>query len=212
MAVEERPVLVAPGPFPDLRASQVAGAIGRGLERAGLMPPDLCPLADGGAGTIDALLPRLGGEARDGYALVDDGGTAIVEAPEHVAAAAAAGAQVIVLAAAGEVAEPSGTRVVRADPGFVLDELEFDARMRAARAIVTGTGRLDQGALSGLVFEVGTRARQAGVPLHAIVGADALDSFAKRIIDLQLVLEASTPAELAAAGEELGRALASGAA
>ena len=33
------------------------GAIGRGLERAGLMPPDLCPVADGGEGTLDALLP-----------------------------------------------------------------------------------------------------------------------------------------------------------
>ena len=40
----------------------MAGAIGRGLERAGLMPPDLCPVADGGEGTMDALLPRLGGE------------------------------------------------------------------------------------------------------------------------------------------------------
>ena len=26
------------------------------------MPPDLCPVADGGEGTIEALLPALGGE------------------------------------------------------------------------------------------------------------------------------------------------------
>ena len=26
------------------------------------MPPDLCPVADGGEGTLDALLPQLGGE------------------------------------------------------------------------------------------------------------------------------------------------------
>jgi len=26
------------------------------------MPPDLCPVADGGEGTLDALLPGLGGE------------------------------------------------------------------------------------------------------------------------------------------------------
>src|SRR3954463_14590441 len=63
MVVPERPVLVAPDSFKGtFRASQVAGAIGRGLERAGLMPPDLCPVADGGEGTLDALLPGLGGE------------------------------------------------------------------------------------------------------------------------------------------------------
>ena len=59
----ERPVLVAPDSFKGtFRAAEVAGAIGRGLERAGLMPPDLCPLADGGEGTMEALLLALGGE------------------------------------------------------------------------------------------------------------------------------------------------------
>ena len=94
MAVPERPVLVAPDSFKGtFNAAQVAGAIGRGLERAGLMPPDLCPVADGGEGTLDALLPQLGGElsrasrcagplgepVRTGFGLVEDGGTAIVE-------------------------------------------------------------------------------------------------------------------------------------
>src|SRR6201992_2122591 len=65
LPVRERPVLVAPDSFKGtFRAPQVAGAIGRGLERAGLMPPDLCPVADGGEGTLDALLPQLGGEMR----------------------------------------------------------------------------------------------------------------------------------------------------
>ena len=63
MPFAERPVLVAPDSFKGtFSAAQVAGAIGRGLERAGLMPPDLCPVADGGEGTLDALLPQLGGE------------------------------------------------------------------------------------------------------------------------------------------------------
>ena len=54
---------------------------------------------------------------------------------------------------------------------FVLDAVGFDARMRAARAVVTGEGRLDSQSLAGkLVSEVATRARQAGVPCHAIVG------------------------------------------
>src|SRR3954463_8374236 len=93
MAVRERPVLVAPDSFKGtFSAAKVAGAIGRGLERAGLMPPDLCPVADGGEGTLDALLTQLGGEyvaaegsdplgrpVRAGYALLEDGGTALVE-------------------------------------------------------------------------------------------------------------------------------------
>jgi glycerate kinase len=94
---------------------------------------------------------------------------------------------------------------------FVLDALGFDDRMRASRAVVTGEGRLDQQTLEGkLVGEIGTRARQAGVPLHAIVGRDELDAFGKRIIDLQVVREATTLAEIEAAGEELGEALAEG--
>src|SRR3954452_9074203 len=93
MVVAERQILVAPDSFKGtFRAPQVAGAIGRGLERAGLIPPDLCPVADGGEGTLDALLPQLGGElvAREvqdplgrpvtaSFGLVEDGGTAIVE-------------------------------------------------------------------------------------------------------------------------------------
>src|SRR3954464_2949638 len=92
--MQERPVLVAPDSFKGtLRAAQVAGAIGRGLERAGLVPPDLWPGADGGEGTLDALLPQLGGELEGAkvhdplgreitaqFGLVEDGGTAIVEA------------------------------------------------------------------------------------------------------------------------------------
>jgi glycerate kinase len=93
MTVPERPVLVAPDSFKGtFRAAEVAGAIGRGLERAGLLPPDLCPLADGGEGTMEALLLALGGEThvadvhdplgrplRAPFGLVEDGGTAVLE-------------------------------------------------------------------------------------------------------------------------------------
>jgi glycerate kinase len=335
MVVRERPVLVAPDSFKGtFRAAQVAGAIGRGLERAGLMPPDLCPVADGGEGTLDALLPQLGGEligieARDPlgrrrqaqFGLVEDGGTAIVEMAaasglglvaederdawaastygtgELIAAAAKAGAAVILVAVGGSATTDGGAGALAAieeagglggarivvlcdvrtpweaaprvfgpqkgaddalvarleerldalatslprDPRgvpmtgcagglsgglwaahgavlergaqFVLDALDFDTRMRASRAVVTGEGKLDQQTLEGkLVGEIGTRARQAGVPLHAFVGRDALDPFGKRIIDLQVVRETTTLAELEAAGEELGAALATGAA
>jgi glycerate kinase len=333
MALPERPVLVAPDSFKGtFRASEVAGAIGRGLERAGLMPPDLCPVADGGEGTMDALLPGLGGEVvaagahdplgrdlRGCFALVEDGGTAIVETAtasglglvaeeerdaweastygtgELIAAAAQSGAQVVVVAVGGSATTDGGEGALRAieeagglggarlvvlcdvrtvfedapkvfgpqkgadpamvsklerrldelasrwqrdprgvpmtgcagglsgglwavhratlEPGapWVLDALGFDERMRASRAVITGEGKLDEQTLQGkLVGEIGTRARQAGVPLHAIVGRDDLDPFGKRMIDLMRVIEATDREQMEAAGEALGRELAEG--
>jgi glycerate kinase len=311
--VQERPVLVAPDSFKGtFAAAKVAGAIGRGLERAGLMPPDLCPVADGGEGTLDVLLTRLGGElvaaevsdplgrpVKAGFALLEDGGTALVEMAAasglNLAAAVEAGAQVVLVAVGGSATTDGGAGALEAieeagglrgarivvlcdvrtpfeaaakvfgpqkgadeamvgkltdrlreqaqslprdptgvpltgcagglsgglwaalgavlEPGapFVLDALDFDARMRASRAVVTGEGKLDQQTLQGkLVGEIGTRARQGGVPLHAIVGTDALDPFGKRIIDLQCVQAATTLDELEAAGERLGAALRDG--
>jgi glycerate 2-kinase len=329
----ERPVLVAPDSFKGtFRATQVASAIGRGLERAGLMPPDLCPVADGGDGTLEALVVQLGGETaadtvldplgreiRAGYALLEDGGAAIVEMAaasglslvaederdawaastygtgQLIAAAVEAGAQVVMVGVGGSATTDGGAGALEAieergglrgakvvvlcdvrtpwersaevfgpqkgaDPDmvkklskrldelaqtfprdprgvpmtgaagglsgglwavhkadlqlgapFILDALDFDERMRASRAVVTGEGRLDEQTLEGkLVGEIGTRARQAGVPLHAIVGTDALDPFGKRIIDLMRVIEATDLRELEAAGEALGKELAEG--
>jgi glycerate kinase len=329
----ERPVLVAPDSFKGtFRAAEVAGAIGRGLERAGLMPPDLCPLADGGEGTMEALLLALGGEVagvevqdplgrpvQAQFGLVEDGGTAVLEMAsasglglvaeaerdawaastygtgELICAAVDAGAQVVLVGVGGSATTDGGAGAIEAidahgglggarivvlcdvrtpferapavfgpqkgadpamvarleerldalarrlprdprgvpmtgaagglsgglwaaygaalEPGaqFILDALAFDERMRAARAVVTGEGKLDQQTLEGkLVGEIGTRTRQAGVPLHAIVGTDRLDAFGKRIIDLQLVQEATNLADMEAAGERLGHGLAEG--
>src|SRR3954453_23322617 len=329
----ERQVLVAPDSFKGtFRATEVAAAIGRGLERAGLMPPDLCPVADGGEGTLEALVVQLGGETaaarvRDplgreiqaGYALIEDGGTALVEMAaasglglvaederdawaastrgtgELIAAAVAAGAAVVLVAVGGSATTDGGAGALEAieeagglrgakivvlcdvrtpfedaapvfgpqkgaapdmvprlterlheqaaafprdprgvpmtggagglsgglwaafgavlEPGapWGLDALDFAARMRAARAVVTGEGKLDEQTLQGkLVGEIGTRARQAGVPLHAIVGTDRLDPFGKRIIDLMRVFEATDLAAMEVAAETLGRRLATG--
>lgn len=91
-----------------------------------------------------------------------------------------------------------------AGAGFVLDALDFERRMRAAHAVVTGEGRLDDQSLVGkAVSEVATRARQAGVPCHAVVGVNALDRFGARILDLQSVTEAGTTQQLKAAGRRL---------
>lgn len=232
-SLSDRPVLVAPGAFDSrLRATQVAAAIGRGLEAAGLRPPDLCPLSDGGAGTIEVLLPVLGGETADGFALIEAGATALVEPAETpsataalLTAAAAAGPSLIVLAAAdagtahaAEALDTAGSlggarplvlvdlgarderpllgQGVLAESGarFVLVALGVDERMRAARAVIVGGGRLDERALRGSTAgELATRARQAGVPCHAIVGERALDAFSARILDLQRIVETAEP-------------------
>ena len=326
-----QPVLVAPDSFKGtLRATEVAGAVGRGLERAGLVPPDLCPVADGGEGTLEVLLTATGGETtgarvrdplgreiRAGFALIEDGDVAIVEmaaasglalvAPEErdawsastygtgelIVAAVERGAQVVLVAAGGSATTDGGAGAIRAiedggglrgaqlvvlcdvrvpwersaavfaaqkgaddatverlaqrldgfaqelprDPRgvpmsgaagglagglwaacgavleagapWVLATLGFDRRMRRSHCVVVGEGRLDEQTLQGKIAgEIATRARQAGVPAHAVVGEDALDPFGKRIIDLQVVLEAGTLPALEAAGEELGRRLA----
>lgn len=82
----------------------------------------------------------------------------------------------------------------------------FDARMRRARAVVLGAERLSRETLAGsVVFEIATRARQAGVPAYAVTGANELDAFDARMLDLQVILEARTPRGLAAAGKRLAR-------
>src|SRR5947208_1694913 len=54
-------VLVAPDSFKGtVPAAAVAHAIGAGLQSAGL-EVDLCPVADGGEGTLEALIEALGG-------------------------------------------------------------------------------------------------------------------------------------------------------
>jgi glycerate kinase len=313
-SLTDRPVLVAPDSFKGtFRATEVAAAIGRGLEAAGLRPPDLCPVADGGDGTMEVLLTALGGETsaapvhdplgrevEAGYALIEDGGTAVIEmarasglalvAPDErdavaastrgtgqlIAAAVADGAAVVLVACGGsattdgaagaieaieEAGGLGGARLVcicdvrtpferaaevfgpqkGADPAtvkrltkrlndfaqtlprdprgepmtgcagglsgglwakygaalepgaaFVLNAVDFDARMRAARAVIVGEGRIDEQTLQGKIAgEIATRARQAGVPCFAIVGTSELGAFGARMLDLQRVLEAT---------------------
>jgi glycerate kinase len=322
-------ILVAPDSFKGtFSAAEVAAAIGTGLEAAG-RPVDLCPLADGGEGTLEVLLESLGGEEMSAcvedplgraieasFGLVEEGrggrvaaivemarasGLTLVDPDERdpvaastsgtgqlILAAAAAGAQTVYLGVGGSATTDGGAGALRAirraggigkarlvvlcdvrtpfedaariygpqkgagpdevrrlgrrlgelarrlprDPrgipmtgaagglagglwaelgaelvpgaAFVLDLLDFDRRMRAARALVTGEGRLDQQSLAGkVVSEAATRARQSGVPCHAIVGERELDAFGARILDLQAVLEARTPRALESAGRRL---------
>lgn len=85
-----------------------------------------------------------------------------------------------------------------------LDVVGFDARMRAARAVILGAGRLDEQTLLGsATFELATRARQAGVPAYAVTGENELSLFDARILDLQVVLQARDARALRRAGEKL---------
>ena len=327
-----RAVLVAPDAFKGTFASaEAAAAVGRGLEAAG-RPVDLCPIADGGEGTLAVLVAALGAELQQvsvhdpldrsieaEFGLIAQGrggATAIVEAArasglelvapsqrdpvaattrgtgELIVAAIAAGAETVVVGAGGTATTDGGSGAIQAiraagglgparltvlcdvqtrfedaarvfapqkgadsaqvrrltsrlgavarrlehDPrgipmtgsagglagglwgafgaelrpgaAAVLEALGFDERMRAARAVVAGEGRLDRQSLAGKALsEVATRARQAGVPCHAIVGSRTLDQFEARILDLQVVLEASTLEELEGAGRQLANLL-----
>jgi glycerate kinase len=159
-------VLVAPDSFKGtFSAARVAAAIGRGLESAGVVA-DLCPVADGGEGTLAALLPALGGETagaaahdplgrpRPGaFALLEEGGTALVEAAEvgglHlvgvptpetawnastrgtgelVAAALATGAAVVLVAAGGSASTDGGAGAIAA--------IEAAGGLRGAQLVV----------------------------------------------------------------------------
>ncbi|MGD1051489.1 MAG: glycerate kinase, partial [Solirubrobacteraceae bacterium] len=92
---------------------------------------------------------------------------------------------------------------------FVLDAVDFDRRMLASRAVVVGEGRLDVTSLEGkVVTEIATRARQRGVPAHAIVGRRELDRFDARILDLQEILEAGDEPAIEEAGAALGYVIA----
>ncbi len=87
-----RRFLVAPDSFKGtFGATEVAGAIAAGLEAAGA-EADVCPVADGGEGTMEAMLAALGGSRHRAhvhdplgrpleaeYALLADGGTAVLD-------------------------------------------------------------------------------------------------------------------------------------
>jgi glycerate kinase len=94
------------------------------------------------------------------------------------------------------------------NPSKPLEEVDFDRRMRAARALVIACARLEDTTLTGsIAFEAATRARQSGVPAYAVTGRNTLDPFEARIVDLQVILEADTTRALSAAGRKLAALL-----
>jgi glycerate kinase len=100
----------------------------------------------------------------------------------------------------------SGAQAPPADLALreLLHELDFDARMRSARALVICERELHEDTLAGSVtFEIATRARQAGVPAYAITASNRLDTFDARILDLQAIVEAAGARSLRSAARKL---------
>lgn len=90
----------------------------------------------------------------------------------------------------------------------VLDVVGFDDRLARASAAVSGEGRLDAQTLTGkAIAEVARRCREAGRPLHVVVGTNALDAPAVERLGLAGVQEATTLEELETAGRTLGEGL-----
>lgn len=125
-------------------------------------------------------------------------------------ATAAAAAIATGLTAAG-LPEPDVCALEDAGEGDVramLEALDFDPRMRRARAVIIGAQLLSQDTLVGsAVFEIATRARQGGVPAYAIAAANLLDPFDARVLDLQVIIQASGARGLTAAGRRLAALL-----
>jgi hypothetical protein len=80
--------------------------------------------------------------------------------------------------------------------------------MRRARAVVLAQRRLEESTLRGSwAFEIATRARQGGVPAYAVSSENTLDPFDARILDLQVILEASSARALVTAGRKLAKVI-----
>jgi glycerate 2-kinase len=93
----------------------------------------------------------------------------------------------------------------------LLRAVNFDARMREARALVVIERALAERSLAHTVaFELATRARQSGVPAYAVTADNQLNAFDARMLDLQAVLQAKTVPALTAAGRQLGRLIGGG--
>jgi glycerate kinase len=92
----------------------------------------------------------------------------------------------------------------QADIRALLDAAGFDERMRRARAVVVAEWSLKERTLAASpAFEIATRARQAGVPAYAMTASNGLSAFDARMLDLQAILEASSPRALEAAARRL---------
>ena len=199
-------VLVAPDAFKGTwSAARVAAAIGRGLETGGVVA-EACPVADGGEGTLAVLLPALGGQTAGarvhgplgepraaGFALLEGGGTALLEVAEAgglhlvgtptpatawrsssrgtgelIAAAVSAGAAVVLVAAGGSATTDGGAGAI--------DAIAAAGGLRGARLVVLCDVRTPWEACAR------TFGPQKGADLPTVARLDArLEALAQRL-------------------------------
>ena len=173
-------IVIAPDSFKEnLTAMEVATAIETGIKR--LLPHAKCvkvPVADGGEGTVQALVDATGGRivkknvvgplgnrVSACYGLLGDGGTAVIE-----------------------MAQASGLPLVprnRRDPlnttTYGTGELIIDALRRGANSIIIGLGgsaTVDGG--SGMAQALGVKfVKKNGKPLIGYCAGGSLDTIAK---------------------------------
>ena len=133
-------ILVAPDSFKGtLTAAEVADALGEGLQKAG-RPVDLCPVADGGEGTLEALRAALGGEL-DAVAVSDPLGRAIEASFALVAGAGDRTIAVVEMAAASGLAlVAEDERDAFAASTYGTGELIAAALERGADVVYVGVG------------------------------------------------------------------------
>jgi glycerate kinase len=87
---------------------------------------------------------------------------------------------------------------------FILDALDFDARLAHADGVISGEGRFDSQSLEGkVVGAIAARCAAAGKPLHLIVGENRFSS--EPIAAVSSLTAASTLEELEGAGGEIAR-------
>src|ERR1700676_2646284 len=159
-------IVIAPDSFKgSIAASDAASAVARGLRR--VWPgadPRLCPMADGGEGTLDAVLSRggqrltarvTGAAAKTveaGYGIVGEGKIAIIEAAQIVG-----------------LTDPDGTAI--------------DVEQRSSRGVGELIRKLlDGGLLEFMVGLGGTSTNDGGAGMLAALGLRLLDAKG-RVVD-----------------------------
>jgi len=183
-------ILIAPDSFKEsMSASQAADAMAKGVRLA--LPEariDLCPIADGGEGTVDAIITATGGSRRIAtvrgplpgmrveaeWGLLPDGRTAIIELP----------------AAAGLTLVPRAQRNPLHTTTFGVGQLARDAIDAGCMTIIIGLGgssTCDAGC--GLAQALGVRftlldrrvldgageESMTGAHLNSVIGIDAAE-------------------------------------
>jgi len=133
-------VVIAPDSFKEcLSAGDVAEALAAGVRAAaGLAAIDLCPMADGGEGTVRAMVAATGGQVR----------TAAVTAPMGEVVQASFG---LLGSPAGSAARPTAVIEMAAASGLALVE---PLRRNPMLATTYGTGELILAALDAGAAEV----------------------------------------------------------